>query len=300
MTAISANGITLEYETHGRAGNPAIVLVRGLGSQLIHWPMALMERLVTAGFFVVTFDNRDAGLSSKFEAAGAINIPDLMARAAAGTPLDVPYHLEDMAADVIALMDGLGIEKAHVAGISMGGMVAQILAARHGARLRSMTSIMSHSGNPDLPSGTPEAMAALMRTGTDPNDREANINAAFEASKVLAGPGYTTSDADRRRLAEQAYDRCYCPDGRTRQRAAVVASGNRVKLLRTITIPCQVIHGVDDPLLNIAGGEDTAANIPGAEFHAIVGMGHETPAALAANLAQLIGDFANRIDQTGA
>jgi proline iminopeptidase len=300
MTAIGANGINIEYEVHGQAGDPAIVLLRGLGSQLINWPLALMERLAAAGFFVVTFDNRDAGLSSKFEAAGVIDIPELMARAAAGAPLEVPYRLEDMAADVLALMDGLGIEQAHVAGISMGGMVAQILAARHGERLLSMASIMSHSGNPGLPTGTPEAMAALMPTGADPNDREAIIKAAFEASKVLAGPGYPTPDRDRRRLVEQAHDRCYCPDGRTRQRAAVVASGNRVEILRTITVPSQVIHGVDDPLLNIAGGEDTAANIPGAEFHAIAGMGHETPASLGANLAQLIGGFAARINRSGA
>jgi len=297
MTSIRANGITIEYEIQGRAKDPAIVLIRGLGSQLIHWPDALMDRLVEAGFFVVIFDNRDAGLSSKFETAGAIDIPDLIARAAAGQPVDVPYGLDDMAADVIGLMDGLGIEKAHVAGISMGGMVAQILAAKNAPRLASMASIMSHSGNPDLPSGSPEALAALMRTASDPNDREAIIDAAISSAKVLAGPGYPTPDRDLRRLVERAHDRCYCPDGRTRQRAAVVASGNRVEMLRTITVPSQVIHGVDDPLLNITGGEDTAANIPGAEFHAIAGMGHETPASLASNLAQLIGGFADRIER---
>ena len=299
MTAIKANGITIEYEIQGRAKNPAIILIRGLGSQLINWPNALLERLAAAGFFVVIFDNRDAGLSSKFEAAGPVDIPDLMARAAAGQLLDVPYHLDDMAADVIGLMDDLDIEKAHVAGISMGGMVAQILAAKHPPRLSSMASIMSHSGNPDLPPGSPEAMAALMRTTTDPNDREAIIEAAISSAKVLAGPGYPTSDTDRRRLVERAHNRCYCPDGRTRQRAAVVASGNRVEMLRTITVPSQVIHGGDDPLLNIAGGEDTAANIPGAEFHAIAGMGHETPVSLAANLAQLISGFAGRIERAG-
>jgi pimeloyl-ACP methyl ester carboxylesterase len=298
MTAISANGITIEYETKGQAGNPAIILVRGLGSQLINWPLALLERLAAEGFFVVVFDNRDAGLSTKFDAAGAIDIADLMARAEAGETLNVPHHLEDMAADVIGLMDGLGIEKAHVAGISLGGMVAQVLAAKHGGRLLSMNSIMSHSGNPDLPAGDPSARAALMRTADDPDDRAAAVEAAFESSMALSGHGYPTPDADRRRMAERVYDRCYCPDGRTRQRAAVVASGNRVELLRTIAVPTQVIHGTDDPLLHIAGGEDTAANIPGAEFHAIVGMGHETPASLAINLADLIGGFARRTQQS--
>ena len=296
MATIAANGISIEYDTWGQAGDPALILIRGLGSQMIHWPRELMDRLVADGFHVVTFDNRDAGLSSKFEAAGAMDIPDLTARAAAGESLDVPYCLEDMAGDVIGLMDGLGIATAHVAGISLGGMVAQVLAARHGDRLRSMASIMSHSGNPDVAQGKPEARAALMRTVDDPDDREAAVGAAVDSASMLAGPAYPTPDANRREMAERAYDRCYCPDGRTRQRAAVVASGNRVAMLRAITVPTQVIHGTDDPLLDIAGGEDTAANIPGAEFHAITGMGHEVPASLAAKLAGLIGAFAKRVD----
>ena len=225
MTAISANGITIEYESHGPADSPAMILIRGLGSQMIQWPAALMQRLAGQGFHVVTFDNRDAGLSTKFEAAGAMDIPDLMERAKAGENIKVPYLLDDMAADVIGLMDALAIDTAHVTGISMGGAIAQVLAAKHGARLRSMTSIMAQSGNPGIP------------------------------------------------------------------------PGNRVPMLQTITIPCQVIHGTDDPLLNIAGGADTAANIPGADFHAIAGMGHETPAALAPVLADLIGCFARRVDE---
>ncbi len=297
MTAINANGITIEYETHGEDGNPALLLIRGLGSQMINWPPALMQRLAAMGYHVVTFDNRDAGLSTKFEAAGAMDVADLMQRAKAGEEIEVPYSLDDMAADVIGLMDALAIETAHVAGISMGGAIAQLLAAKHSDRLRSMTSIMAQSGNPDVPLGSPEAMAALMRVGGDESTRDGAIKANLETARILAGPRYPTSEADRLAMVERAYDRCHCPDGRTRQRAAIIKNGNRVPMLRTITIPCQVIHGTDDPLLNIAGGEDTAANIPGADFHAIAGMGHETPATLAPILADLIGCFARRVDE---
>ncbi|MBT4686821.1 MAG: alpha/beta fold hydrolase [Rhodospirillaceae bacterium] len=296
MTAMNANGITIEYEVHGSANDPALILIRGLGTQLIHWPQVMIERLVVAGFYVVIFDNRDVGLSTKFEAAGASDLADLTARQAAGESIDVPYTLEDMAGDVIGLMDGLNIDRAHIAGISMGGMMAQVLAAKHSVRLRSMAAIMSHSGNPDLPQADPAARAALMDTPEDPNDREAAIEAIIASGQVLSGPGYPTPDKDRRKMAERAYDRCYCPDGRLRQRAAVVKSGNRVEMLRTITVPSQVIHGTDDPLLHISGGEDIAANIPNSEYHAIVGMGHETPASLATNLSDLIGDFARRAD----
>ncbi len=299
MTAISANGITIEYETRGQPGDPALILIRGLGTQLINWPENLLQRLVAAGFHVIIFDNRDAGLSTKFEAAGAMDVPDLMRRAKAGEDIAVPYLLEDMAADLIGLMDALTIETAHIAGISMGGAIAQVLAAKHGGRLRSMTSIMAQSGNPDTPPGNPEAMATLMRAGADESTREGAIQANVETSRVLASPLYPTSEEDRHAMAERSYDRCHCPDGRTRQRAAIIRNGNRVPMLRTITIPCQVIHGIDDPLLDIAGGQDTAANIAGADFHAIAGMGHETPAALSPVLADLIGCFAKRVDERG-
>jgi pimeloyl-ACP methyl ester carboxylesterase len=296
MTEMNANGITIEYETHGEADNPALILIRGLGTQLIHWPQAMLARLVLAGFFVVIFDNRDVGLSTKFDAAGAPDLADLMARGGRGEDIDVPYTLDDMAGDVIGLMDGLNIDRAHIAGISMGGMMAQVLAAKHGGRLRSMAAIMTHSGNPDLPQGDPDVRAALMNTPDDPDDREATVEAIVASGKALSGSGYPTPDKDRRAMAERTYDRCYCPEGRIRQRAAVVKSGNRVEMLRTITVPSQVIHGTNDLLLHISGAEDIAANIPNAEYHAIVGMGHETPASLSTNLSDLIANFANRAD----
>jgi pimeloyl-ACP methyl ester carboxylesterase len=299
MTAIQANGITIEYDTQGRPTDPALILVRGLGTQLINWPENLLQLLAGMGFYVVIFDNRDVGLSTKFDDAGAPDIKALLAKAKAGGEITVAYTIEDMAADVIGLMDALAIGTAHVAGISMGGAIVQVMAANHGGRLRSMASIMAQSGNPETPPGTPSAMAALMRAGADESTREGAIEANIATSRILASPKYSTSEADRRAMAERAHDRCHCPDGRIRQRAAIIKSGNRVPLLRTITVPSQVIHGIDDPLLNIAGGQDTADNIPGADFHAIAGMGHETPAALSPVLADLIGCFARRVDAAG-
>ena len=299
MTAIRANGITIEYETRGRPADPALILVRGLGTQLINWPENLLQLLAGMGFYVVIFDNRDVGLSTKFDDAGAPDIKALLAKAKAGGEITVAYTIEDMAADVIGLMDALAIGTAHVAGISMGGAIVQVMAANHGGRLRSMASIMAQSGNPETPPGTPSAMAALMRAGADESTREGANEANSATSRILASPKYPTSEADRRAMAEQAHDRCNCPGGRIRQRAAIIKSGNRGPLLRTITVPSQVIHGIDDPLLNIAGGQDTADNIPGADFHAIAGMGHETPAALSPVLADLIGCFARRVDAAG-
>lgn len=299
MTAIRANGITIEYETRGRPADPTLILVRGLGTQLINWPENLLRLLAGMGFYVVIFDNRDVGLSTKFDEAGAPDINALLAQAKAGGEIAVAYTIEDMATDVIGLMDALTVETAHVAGISMGGAIVQVLAAKHGGRVRSMASIMAQSGNPETPPGTPSAMATLMRAGADESTREGAIEANIATSRILASPKYPTSETDRRAMAEQAHDRCNCPGGRIRQRAAIIKSGNRVPLLQTIAVPSQVIHGIDDPLLNIAGGWDTADNIAGADFHAISGMGHETPAALSPVLADLIGCFARRVDGAG-
>ena len=296
MTAIQANGITIEYETRGAASDPALILVRGLGTQLINWPENLLQRLAAMAFYVVVFDNRDVGLSTKFDGASVPEIKALLATARAGEDFAVAYTLDDMANDVVGLMDALNIETAHVAGISMGGAIVQVLAAKHGGRLRSMASIMAQSGNPDTPTGTAAAMSALMREGADENTRDGAIKANIATARILASPNYPTTEADRRAMAERSYGRCNCPDGRIRQRAAIIKSGNRVPLLQTITTPTQVIHGIDDPLLNIAGGQDTADNIQGADFHAIAGMGHETPAALSPVLADLIGCFARRVD----
>lgn len=292
MTAFKANGIEIDAETFGEAVGVPLVLIRGLGTQRTAWPEAFLAGLVERGHRVITFDNRDAGLSTKFHAAGSIDIAEAMSRAMRGDPLDAPYSIDDMALDVVGLLDALDVETAHVAGISMGGMIAQLLAARHGERLRSLTSIMSSSGAPGLPGPTPEAAAALMSRPEDPGDRESVIRHSVEVEKVFGSPGYPPGDAYLRAAAERAYDRCYCPDGITRQMLAVLTGGDRTELLKTIRVPTLVIHGVDDPLIPVEAGMDTARRIPGAELRLIPGMGHDVAPGLIPTLVGAIAEHA--------
>lgn len=279
MTQLTANGIAIEYERYGADHDETIVLVRGLGTQLIDWPLSFLETLVDHGFQVIIFDNRDAGLSEKFE----------------GRPA---YTLGDMAGDIVALMDGLGIGRAHVFGISMGGMIAQVLAAGHPDRLLSLTSVMSSSGRKGLPGPTPAAAAALTRETPATASEDDIIAATADDMAVFGSPGYPLDAGERLRLAGERIRRSYCPGGVRRQMAAVIASGSRVELLKGITVPTLVIHGADDPLVPLAAGEDTAACIPGARLVVIPGMGHDLPPALVPTIAGLLVDFCQ--DVTGA
>lgn len=279
MASQPVNGIAIEIEAHGRAEAPAFVLVRGLGTQLVQWPRELIDPLIAAGCRVVLFDNRDVGLSQKFDAAGP-------------RAVEPAYRVADMADDVVGVLDALDISRAHVAGISMGGMIVQHVAATHGDRCRSMTSIMSSSGAPGLPQGTPEAMAALTSRPSDPDDRACVIAHSRETQRTIGSPAYPMTDAELRRYCERAYDRCYCPDGVARQMAAVLTDAGRAELLAGIRVPSLVIHGVDDPLVPIAAGEDTARRIPGCRLERIEGMGHDVTAANAPILARLLVEHA--------
>jgi pimeloyl-ACP methyl ester carboxylesterase len=288
MTAFQANGIVIDAEEFGdRTGLP-LLLIRGLGTQRTAWPAEFLAALAERGHRVVTFDNRDVGLSTKFHQASSIDIAEAIGRAARGEPVDAPYDLEDMALDAVGLLDALELETAHVAGISMGGMTAQLMAARHGERVRSLISIMSSSGAPGLPGPTPEAAAALMSIPEDPNDRESVIRHAVDTEKVFGSPGYPPGDSYLRAVAERAYDRCYCPEGVNRQMLAVLAGGSRVEMLKTIRVPTLVIHGVDDPLIPVEAGIDTARRIPGAELRLVPGMGHDVAPGLVPTLVEAI------------
>jgi pimeloyl-ACP methyl ester carboxylesterase len=290
MTAFETNGIEIDAEVSGEADGVPLLLIRGLGTQRTAWPEAFLAALVERGHRVITFDNRDAGLSTKFHEAGAIDIAEAMGRAMRGEPIAAPYSIHDMALDVVGLLDALEVGTAHVAGISMGGMIAQLLAARHGERLRSLTSIMSSSGAPGLPGPTPEAAAALMSRPEHPNDRESVIRHSVETEKVWASPGYPPGEAYLRATAERAYDRCYCPDGISRQMLAVLSGGERAELLKSIRVPTLVIHGVDDPLIPVEAGMDTARRIPGAELRLIPGMGHDVAPGLIPTLVEAIAE----------
>ncbi|HEX4113923.1 MAG TPA: alpha/beta hydrolase [Stellaceae bacterium] len=287
MPIAAANGIEIAYDEVGDRAAPVILLIMGLGAQLTRWPQAFCQRLADAGFRVVRYDNRDVGLSTKFDAAGVPNVGDLFQRALKGRPVDAPYTLEDMALDGVGLLDALGIAKAHIVGASMGGMIAQVFAAKHPDRTLSLVSIMSTSGRPDLPPATPEAMAALV-SQPPAADRESIVQHSVKGRLVVGSPTFPEDAALLRRLVEESYDRGYYPQGTSRQTAAILKSGSRVALLETIRVPSLVIHGIADPLVPVEGGKDTAATIPNGKLLLVPDMGHAIEAWLVPIVADAI------------
>ncbi len=279
MPQIKANGIAIEYAAHGSRDRETILLIMGLGAQMTRWPLPLIEMFNARGFGVVTFDNRDVGLSHKFDAAGPADVAAIMAARMAGKTPAAAYTLDDMAADAAGVLDALDIGRAHIVGASMGGMIAQMVAANHAHKALSLTSIMSSTGNPALPPAKPEAMAVLM-TRPASDDLETLAANAVKAQKTIGSPAYPPDEADIRARFLEDYRRCNYPAGFTRQMAAIMASGDRRDALRRIKVPAMVVHGLADPLVPIEGGRDTAAVITGAELREIPGMGHDLPAPL--------------------
>jgi pimeloyl-ACP methyl ester carboxylesterase len=275
MASIQANGITIEYDTFGdRAGRP-LLLIMGLGGQMIHWDEAFCRDLAGRGHFVIRFDNRDVGLSTHFDQAGVPRFQEVMAAAARGERIEVPYSLDDMADDAFGLLDGLGLPRAHVCGASMGGMIAQAMAIRHPARLLSLISIMSRTGDPAVAVPAPEVMAALSTPA--PVEREAFIEHTVKMQRIVGSPGFPLNEQDARERAARAFDRAFDPAGVARQMAAVMAQSNRKPALASLRVPTLVIHGSSDPLVPVEAGYDTAQAVPGAEMLVIEGMGHEMP-----------------------
>lgn len=297
MPIVAANGINIAYDETGDQKAPAILLIMGLGTQMIAWPQSFCFALAQRGFRVIRFDNRDVGLSTKIETGAPVDVLAAFSRAMAGEPVDAPYSVDDMAADTIGLMDTLGIKRAHVVGASMGGMIAQVVAAKYPDRVRSMTSIMSSSGDPGLPQGKPEAVAALLAPRPPADDREGIIKAGMNVYRVIGSPGFPTPDPELRAKIEAATDRAYYPAGIPRHLLAVLASGSRVELLKGIKVPTLVLHGADDPLVPVAAGEDTAKHVPGAALRIIPGMGHDLPTGLIPILVEAIGDHCAAVDK---
>jgi proline iminopeptidase len=284
----------IEYESLGDPSHPAIVLIMGLGMQLMAWPDVFCQALVARGYRVLRFDNRDCGLSGRAPGKKRANLLLAMAASALGLPVRTPYTLDDMAGDAIGLMDRLGIAQAHIVGASMGGMIAQVLAAKFPQRVLSLTSIMSSSGYRKVSKPTKPARKVLLSRPTDPKDPESVIEYMVEMFGVIGSPAYPSSKDELRSRIGRSVRRAYEPAGTARQLLAIIASGDRRKLLRTIAAPTLVIHGADDPLVPLAAGRDTAQNIPGAKLEVIEGMGHDFPEALMPRLAQAIADHCDR------
>ncbi|HXC52823.1 MAG TPA: alpha/beta hydrolase [Candidatus Limnocylindrales bacterium] len=278
MPRIAANGIEIEYETFGASGNPPLLLIMGLAAQMILWEDDFCSAIADRGFSVTRFDNRDIGKSTWITEGGVPDVGAALIASMSGQKADAPYTLSDMAADTAALLDGLGIRSAHIVGASMGGMIAQTLAIEHPAKVRTLTSIMSTTGNPALPPATPEAMAVLLSPPV--TGREENIERAVSVFRTIGSPGFAFDEAMVRDIAGRSFDRGFHPEGVARQLVAILASGNRKERLASVRVPTLVIHGNKDPLVPFEGGVDTAESIPGAKLVEIDGMGHDFPRAV--------------------
>jgi pimeloyl-ACP methyl ester carboxylesterase len=290
MPRVTANGLELEYETFGDPTDPPLVLIMGLSAQMTTWPEGFCNLLAEQGYHVIRFDNRDIGLSTYFDDLPKVDLPAVLG----GDFTTAPYRLSDFADDTVGLLDALGIAKAHIVGASMGGMIAQQLTIDHPDRVRSLCSIMSTTGDRKVGQSTEAAMAVLLRPAA--GDRETIIANAVAGRKVIGSPGYPTSNEELIAGATAAHDRAFHPAGVLRQMAAVVASPDRTEGLHKVTVPTTVIHGGDDPLVNVSGGEATATAVPGASLLIIPGMGHDLPTALWSKIADAIVANAQKAD----
>jgi pimeloyl-ACP methyl ester carboxylesterase len=270
-----ANGIDICYEIFGEPSAEPLVLIMGLASQMVQWDDGFCEQLAARGFRVIRFDNRDIGQSSKLPGAGRLTRWEMLKMRFLNIPPEAPYTLRDMAEDTIALMDVLGIRSAHIVGASMGGMIAQEIAIDFPERVRSLISIMSTTGDPDLPQPSDETVALL--TEPQPKSRDKFIARFERNSKVLRAGRFPADEALDRSRAERVFDRGLNPPGVGRQIRAVLASGSRKERLARVRAPTLVIHGTSDPLVDPKAGEETAASIPGAKLMIVQGMGHAIP-----------------------
>jgi pimeloyl-ACP methyl ester carboxylesterase len=291
---IQANGIKLAYEEFGDPDRPVILLIMGLATQMIAWPVDFCRGLSEQGYRVIRFDNRDIGLSEKMEGQSVPGILKLAAYSRFNLPLQVPYTLRDMARDAIGLLDALDIEAAHVVGASMGGMIAQLMAGLYPYRVLSLTSIMSTSGRRSLPGADPKVALHMVRRPTA-SDPVAVQKHAMRTWRLIGSPDYQPSDEALREKLELSVNRSFYPAGHTRHMAAIMASGDRIEVLRKIIAPTLVIHGKKDALVPVAGGIDTAKHVKNSTLELFDGMGHDLPAQLLPRFIELITAHADKI-----
>jgi len=270
-----ANGMEIVYDIFGDPDKPPVLLIIGLGQQMIAWDEEFCTQIAARGYRVIRFDNRDTGLSTKLDQAGVPNMAVVFQAMVEGKPVDSPYSILDMADDAVGLLDSLGIESAHVVGESMGGMIAQRMVIHHADRVRTLTSIMSSTGEPGLPPPTPEAMDIL--ANRPPTDREGYIEDYVKRWRVLHGQKLPYDEEASRELAAGIFDRGLNPPGFARQLTAIIADGSRKQTLKSVTVPTLIIHGDADPLVPVECGIDTANSVPGSELLIIEGMGHTFP-----------------------
>jgi pimeloyl-ACP methyl ester carboxylesterase len=282
--------LDIAYERFGAPDLPPVLPLMGLGTQMLGWPDGFCEALTGTGTHVIRSDNRDIGLSTHLTYAP---VPDLAA-IFRGDTSSASYTLSDMAGDTVGLLDALSLDSVHLVGASMGGMIAQTVASEHPARVRSLTSIMSSTGDPAVGQSTREAMAALLSPPA--TTREEAIERTVSILRVIGSPGFELDEADVRWRTGVAYDRGHDPAGVARQLAAIAASGDRTAALRSVSVPTLVLHGADDPLVNVSGGRATAQAIPGAEFVEFAGMGHHLSRELWGEIARHLGEHIGRAE----
>ncbi|WP_025115684.1 alpha/beta fold hydrolase [Lysinibacillus fusiformis] len=295
MNILKINDVELAYDSFGNENDEAIILISGLGTQMIRWTDSFCRILAARGFRVIRFDNRDVGCSTHFSHYPTLDFNALATALMSGQRPDIPYTLDDMSKDAIGLLDALSIDRAHFVGRSMGGMIAQIVASEYPERVLSLTSIMSSTGNPALPQTSPEVMVMMTKPAPNPFEDEAGfLEHKLSFAKCIAGTGYPFDEDAQRALILEEVQRDYDPGSVGRQIAAMAVAGDRRPRLATIKVPVLVIHGVDDPLIDLACGEDTASAIPGAELMLVEGMGHDLPHQLYKVIADGIERTARR------
>jgi pimeloyl-ACP methyl ester carboxylesterase len=289
MHRSEVNGIILEYDSFGAEDSEPILLISGLGIQMIGWNAPFCEILAAHGYRVIRFDNRDVGLSTHFDNAPVPNLASVAEVIARGDQPDVPYTLHDMADDAVGLLDALSIKQAHIVGRSMGGMIAQLVASEHPSHTLSLAAIMSSTGNSNLPSATPEVMTMLSSRPPHPLEDEAGFLAhSIAFARMIASPAHPFDETAQKSQILTAMRRAYNPAGFARQIAAIAATGDLRASLGSITVPTLVVHGSDDPLVPMTSGKDIAANIQNADLLIIEGMGHELPPVLYDTVASAI------------
>jgi pimeloyl-ACP methyl ester carboxylesterase len=286
---VASNGIEIAYETFGAPGDRPLLLVMGLGGQMLAWHPELCAALAAEDFFVVRYDNRDVGLSTHLHDARPPNLD----AARGGDFSSASYRLEDMADDAVGLLDALGLDRAHVVGASLGGMIAQTMAITHPDRVYSLTSIMS-TPEIGIGSATPATLAAL--PAPPPTSRAEAVEQTVSMFKIIGSPGYPLDEAWIRELAGQSYDRGFDPAGMARQQLAIYASGDRTAALAHVTTPALVVHGQADPLIQLSGGQATAAALPDADLLVLPGMGHDLPRGIWSRLVAAISRLADRAE----